>query len=44
MKGESEIDDLHLKSVDINDDVLRFDIPMDNLIIVALFNPHQDIR
>lgn len=43
MKGKSEIDDLHLKGVNINDDVLRFDIPMDYLIIMAFFNSHQDI-
>lgn len=44
MKGKSEINDLHLKCVNINDDVLRLDIPMDYLIIMAFFDPHQDIR
>ena len=44
MKGESEIDDFHLKGVNINDDVLRFDIAMNYLIIMAFFDSHQDIR
>lgn len=44
MEGKSEIDNLHLECVNINDDVLRFNIPMDNLIVVAFFDPHEDVR
>jgi hypothetical protein len=43
VEGEAKVDDFHLITMDINDNVLRLNIPMDNQIVMAILDAHEDI-
>jgi hypothetical protein len=43
LEGETEIDDLHLVGVDVDDNVLGLDVAVDDTAVVALPDAHEDV-